>query len=436
MDKMLILQISQFILTFIEVGMCYLYYDMLIGKNKVYRHSRLLECFAVFLIGSLLCCNRMTTCFMSNVFYVAQSLLMAISGCIIYKDKYSTSLCITLSYFVGVGLIHIVLLFLTLLLVKEERFFRELYDETGVLRIVVMIISLLIIGGIYCLFLRWKKGMTIRIQNIKKVLLVFGFFGWWTISWGQTQILELGSRWAFWSLGTVVFTLGTIIGSCYLFYGSLKKDIEISTIQMKNQMLDNLYDDIKLISEHCLCTTHDMKNHILVLKNYAEKKDIEKMQDYLDKIGDPISKMNQYIWCKNDTVNLIINTKVKEAQKNNILVETNIDDADFPLNDNELCSVFANILDNAVEACKTIYDGERWIKINIVNEMNCLIIKIVNSISEIPKKNKEVIVSSKAGHMGYGLKSVAAIVDKYEGTMKCDFDRSSFTTIITFWRGR
>lgn len=431
-----VLQICQFVLTMMEIGMCYAFYDLLVEKNVNYRCEKFVKWIMVICVGGILYCNRVATCFMSNILYVFQSLIMAIPVSFLYKTKYSTSLSITSSYFAAVGLVHVICLMFILLLIDDVKFVNEVYRGTGGWRIVVMLLSAIIVGSFYKLLDKWQQRIIFRIQNIEKVLLVFGFFGCWTIAWGQTQILKLGSRWAIWSLGTLLFVLCIIVGSCYLFYRMLKKDIELTTIQMKIQLLDKYYDDIKKLTENCLYTTHDMKNHILILKKYTDEKNIMKIKEYLDNIGEPIDTMNHYIWSENDTVNLIINTKLEEARNKEITVEAIVDNVTFPMNDNELCSVLANLLDNAVEACEKVDKNSRWIKVSIINEVECFIVKIVNSIGEIPQKNKKYFLSNKSGHMGYGLKSVASIVEKYNGIMKCDFNESAFSVIITFWKAR
>ena len=60
-------------------------------------------------------------------------------------------------------------------------------------------------------------------------------------------------------------------------------------------------------------TYHDMKNHILVLQNYAKNGNLDKVQEYLEKIAEPIDTLNQYVWCDNEIINLILNTKILEA---------------------------------------------------------------------------------------------------------------------------
>lgn len=430
-----VLQVCQFVLSLLEVGMCYKVYDLLLDKESSYRISGIIKTVMIFGVGTFLYYNRLTTCFMSNILYILKSLVMAVPMSFLYKEKYSTSLSITLSYFSVVGLLHIVCLFAVLMILKDESFYSEVYFGSGFWRIIILIVTMMLVYLIYRIIKEWKKNIILLVLTIKKYLLVISFFGCWIIAWGQTQILKLGSQWAIWSLGTLVFSLGSMAGICFMLYITMKKNMEISTIQMKSQLLSNYYEDIRTISESCLYTTHDVKNHILVLKSYVEQHDIGKIRDYLKRIGEPLDRMSQHILCGNDTVNLVVNSKLESANKKGIVVETNIDNIEYPMTDNELCSLFANLLDNAIEACEKIEDKKRWIKINIGDKDECYTIEIINSISETPKKEKKDFRSDKPGHMGYGLKSVSAIVEKHDGLMKCEFDDNSFTVKITFWKG-
>lgn len=266
---------------------------------------------------------------------------------------------------------------------------------------------------------------------MEKVLIIFGILAWWIIAWATTEIMYLSWDHGFWFLGIFLFILFTIGVSCYLFYYNLKQEMEIHTVQLKNQIMDDYYKDIKLMVENCLYTTHDLKNHIIVLKNYVKQKDISKIENYLDKIGVPIEEFNQYIWCENDVLNLIMNTKLQDAKKKNICVKTSIEHSIFAIPDNELCIILANLLDNAIEACEKVQIDLRWISIKICEESGCTIVKISNSLSEIPMKKNNSFISSKGDHHGLGLKSVISIVKKYNGSISCTFDKKQFNVIIS-----
>jgi len=62
----------------------------------------------------------------------------------------------------------------------------------------------------------------------------------------------------------------------------------------------------------------------------------------------------------------ILNSKLNVAEKMNIKlnVKANVPDK-LPMSDVELCSMLGNILDNAVEACGTLPEEERFMRVYI-----------------------------------------------------------------------
>lgn len=101
-----VLQVCQFVLSLLEVGMCYKVYDLLLEKESPYRFSGIIKMIIILGVGAFLHYNRLTTRFMSNILYVLKSLVMAMPLRFLYREKYSTCLSITLSYFSFVGLLH------------------------------------------------------------------------------------------------------------------------------------------------------------------------------------------------------------------------------------------------------------------------------------------------------------------------------------------
>lgn len=109
---------------------------------------------------------------------------------------------------------------------------------------------------------------------------------------------------------------------------------------------------------------------------------------------------------------IILKDKFAKAAEYGINIEDNVEliEIDFiePL---DLSTVFGNLLDNAIEACRLIEEPEkRQISISSKREHNLLIISIKNNkvCGNIKNAPKKVI-------HGYGLANVAAAVHKYGG---------------------
>lgn len=181
---------------------------------------------------------------------------------------------------------------------------------------------------------------------------------------------------------------------------------------------------------------HDMKNHLLVLRNMERANQWDKLHDYLEEISKDILDDSTKIWTGNNMMDLILNSKKKQADSEGIAfnIDSNMIE-DIPFKDGETISLLGNLLDNAIEACERMKSAEKWVTVRI-NRRYCLFyIEIENSIEEHPKANGQLLVSTKMDKRihGYGLKNVHQIVDKYDGTYSYQIKENSFFTSISFF---
>lgn len=431
-----VLQVCQFVLTIIEIGMCYAFCDLLIEKNRKSKLSMIIKILMVLGLSVITLLTRWMGGFINHLFYIIYGLLMAIPICKLNKVKYGNVLGVTMLYHSAVGILYVMMLFILKLLIKDDiKFVYEIYLEHNNLRLVVMVSALIFVVVIYFMMKSKSDYKVILAQRIKRLLLVYGIFGWWFIAWGLIGIMSISYIYAVWYIVTYICIIIIVWASIGSFANGFEKELEMNAVQLRVQLMDRYYKEVQLLTENCMYTTHDMKNHILLLENYAENNDLIKIKNYLKQIGAPMNEIDQYVWCNNEVVNLIINTKLGETKKRNIKVKTDFDNVLFPMTDNELCSVLANLLDNAVDACEKVKESERWIAISIKDCSTYILIKIENSIADYPEKKKNEFVSKKHGCHGYGLKSVKVIVDKYHGEMKFDYDERSFSVIVVIEKG-
>ena len=93
----------------------------------------------------------------------------------------------------------------------------------------------------------------------------------------------------------------------------------------------------------------------------------------------------------------------------------------------DLCVIFSNALDNAIEACDKILDDskDKYISVNVTYINSFCFIKIENSkINEINIKNNNFITNKKDKFM-HG-------IYKYNGEIKIEFDDDKFVIKFIF----
>ena len=196
-----------------------------------------------------------------------------------------------------------------------------------------------------------------------------------------------------------------------------KLDIEMQnlTIQQQQKDIENIIHDYY----ETLKIRHDIKKYLNIAIEMINEKEYDKLEAYLKSFQDnKLGNIKTYINTKNRMFNAIINQKLNEAEKFNIKIECFVADdlADFSgMDDLELCLIFLNLLDNAIEAERNI-DMPK-IKINIFQNAGYTCFKIENIVNEdILSINPELTTTKNNKRIhGIGLRSVREIIDNHDG---------------------
>lgn len=174
---------------------------------------------------------------------------------------------------------------------------------------------------------------------------------------------------------------------------------------------------------------HDMKSHYgLILK--LAKESPEELDKYMEELGVEYAKGN-FCTSSNIVLSNAINFTSKKCLKYGIDFRYSLMTDKFPMTSMEQNILFQNILINAIESCQRCVDTEpRKIELYVeVNEYNEVVIRCINSCYKV--RDLTTKKENKKEH-GIGLKSVRKIVMLHQGTIFCDYDDNTFTTIITF----
>ena len=92
----------------------------------------------------------------------------------------------------------------------------------------------------------------------------------------------------------------------------------------------------------------------------------------------------------------------------------------------DICSIFANALDNAIEACENIEDDDRWISMSLENSDKAVNIKLKNAISSEEQTKKKDL-----GLHGSGMHNIKTTISKYGGTCNSKTEDGEYTLSIS-----
>jgi len=176
------------------------------------------------------------------------------------------------------------------------------------------------------------------------------------------------------------------------------------------------FEALEESQEKTMIYRHDMRHHLNLINYYLMDNNKVAAQKYITEVEKAIEGAAVEKYCSNYTVNLILSSYITKARNEQITVETRIDlPENNVVSDMDLCVIFSNAIENAINACKGIHDAnERTLKIVSRINNNKLCIQITNSYDSTVLFVDDMPVSSEENH-GLGTKSIAAVVQKYGG---------------------
>lgn len=182
---------------------------------------------------------------------------------------------------------------------------------------------------------------------------------------------------------------------------------------------------------------HDMKNHLLAIRTLMGEEKDEKLKDYLDNLLDRASNEPVAVETGNHTLDGLLSQKASVLRLSSIRFDTILDfrGIDF-ISNMDLCTIFGNAVDNAIEACRKVENVERrYISIHSEKSAGQLIISFINSYQgQIQMRNGLPVTSKKDPHWhGLGLSSIYKTVRKYGGVAQMDLsvpEQFSLTILI------
>lgn len=176
---------------------------------------------------------------------------------------------------------------------------------------------------------------------------------------------------------------------------------------------------------------HDLRNHMYMLNTLNQQQEYEKLQEYLKIINGEIEAFGNSICVNNGIVDAILNKFASEAEKLGMKMEVI---GHFPSKCNigayDLCTIFSNLLNNAVEAEQESEGDTIHVSCGYTQEK--IIISIENdSVGKKIEKNGtfETSKKDKFNH-GFGLENVKECVERNEGELLIKSEENRFKVIV------
>ncbi|MFR5601179.1 MAG: GHKL domain-containing protein [Lachnospiraceae bacterium] len=206
-----------------------------------------------------------------------------------------------------------------------------------------------------------------------------------------------------------------------------------AVLKSQYEQYRNYQDSLDLIQ----VKYHDLKHQIAGLRMETDE---NKRKNWLNAMEEELSVFESMNKTGNQVLDTILAAKIFHCRKNRIQITCVADGKllDF-MHVMDICSIFGNALDNAIEHVVLIPEAEkRLIHVSVSGKRNFVFIKIENYCETEIIRNECSLISTtkidKQNH-GFGLRSILATAEKYGGSVDFDQKHNWFELKVLLPRG-
>ena len=318
--------------------------------------------------------------------------VLSIEGCIIGKGYLNLVIQKDLYRFVGVVIIQIVLFYLTRFMIKrtkKDSTYSLKWNEWFVL-LIIPVISIFTMSFVSLIIINIEEQLS-PMQHIFSILSILG----------------------------ILMTNSLV----YVLYVNMQKDhakqLEYSILQQAFKSQEKSVEETKILYQSVRSIRHDLKQHFQVALTMLHSGKINEAVDYMEKYNDTVlDGISNKVFCDNDVVNYIINSKSKICSDRHIKIYIYIANEIPEFSDLDLCVLLGNALDNAIEGVSG--EGNNEIYLELRNVDNFFMISVKNTIINSVLEDNPNLISTKNEKEvhGLGILSMKEVVQKYNGSIE------------------
>ena len=208
----------------------------------------------------------------------------------------------------------------------------------------------------------------------------------------------------------------------------MRKKTYLKLVEYQTEQSEKHLNEVRSIHKEMRGYKHDFHHHLQALKGQLEAGEVDRALVYIEQLDNQLMNVDTLLKTGNVSLDAILSAKIAQAKAENIAVtvKANVPDA-LTISDLELSIVVGNLLDNAIEACRTV-TGERFIRIFISMKGTMLYFSMLNAAGAKKKKTGSLFATHKDGVHGFGLRRAEAILEEHGGWVKYNSEDGAFTS--------
>lgn len=302
----------------------------------------------------------------------------------------------------------------------------ELDQPIMIIYLIYMYILFSLLLGIFTL--GWRKWVSGKVYNLR-ICLIFAIFP-------LSQIIMLcninlkiyremtpGGMWSI--IGILIGITADVLLLVLLLRQQRMQEmsIHLKEIEKAWEVEQNHYRDIEMRREELAKVRHDLSEQFMVIQQLIHKSDNEKAEEMLNTLIEYVASTKEYVYCADSVINAIMGEYERVCRQNEIRLIHHLEIMQpLKINPVAICSIFSNLLRNAIAASKEV-EKDAFVEIKAAVKGDYIHIRVENSFSDKYAKNKKK-------RKGYGLEILRSLADKYHGQMETEIKGDKFIVKI------
>ena len=292
----------------------------------------------------------------------------------------------------------------------------------------------LMLAGLCLLYLFLRKNRQFGVENaeLKSAQLIL-------FAAVSSVIVYVVSFWSNWNEGNNVGEQFFDLLSCTLLLVILLDLFRFRKAEQEQTLLTQLLKQeqeqhemsratVDVINRKC----HDLKHQISALRHQSEA-DQEKSIAELEQailLYDNLAKTG------NDDLDIVLAEKMFLAEKRGVKLQCIVDGGRFSfMRTEDICSLFGNAIDNAIEAAaKEPIAEKRIVVLHTAAKGNMLSLHVENPCFEKPQFADGLPLTTKGDtdYHGFGMRSMRYVAEKYGGVLTAAWEDGIFSLDVLF----
>lgn len=198
-----------------------------------------------------------------------------------------------------------------------------------------------------------------------------------------------------------------------------RRKAEYLETQMRQQAL--YYDHVIHDAETTAMVRHDMRNQLNAVYSLLDSGDRHNAEAIVDSLSTMIASPQKF--CDNRVVNIVMNEKAESCRSAGIRLICDLSVNAATISGAELCSLFSNVMDNAISGCRNSGAAEPFIHISAQEQKGYLSLRCVNSAQAPKEASKRHSLHSEHG---WGLVILEEIAARRDGKLETEMTAEGF----------